>query len=149
MRRSKKNENENTQETQSQRRDRAIVQVPLRDVKPEARQRFEDAWDAREAKVAALKAIKGIAPRSDKDMYPSEGDTLRGSMVRGKDEPAPQPRKVQPEFLQVVPAAEPDATTHDGSPYNPNVEAGEFVAGPETETVDVGGIPTVRRRRRS
>jgi hypothetical protein len=148
MRRSKKNENENTQETQSQRRDRAIVQVRLDEVLPEVRERFERAWDARMAKAKALREIKGDKPCNDANMYPSEGDTLRGSMVRGKDEPAPQRRKVQPEFLQVVPAAEPDASTHDGSPYNPNVEAGEFVAGPETETVDVGGIPTVRRRRR-
>jgi hypothetical protein len=115
------------------RRNAAMVLVRWDEVAEPKKSEIAALWDERERRARELRDIRGDKPRNDAYAVPTEGETLgRGAMVRGKDEPAPKPKKVQGEFLQVVPAESPDATVTDGTTDDAGrVDIGTFVKGPE------------------
>jgi hypothetical protein len=142
--------NESTTESKLQRRDRAIVQVRLDQVIPEVRAEFEARWDRREARARAFREIRNsTGPRNDANAVTSEREAMSGGMRRGKNtvasdvQPGRRPREIGP---VVVRPDEDNLAVSDGV-SDDRSSIGEFVKGPATETVDVGGVPTTRRRR--
>lgn len=136
-------------ETKAQRRDRAIVQVPLRDVKDEPRRAIEAIWDAREAKARELRNIHGTKGRANMKLpAPTADEAMRGAMQRVESKPQTVPKKAKRDLGgSFTRPDEDDTTVSTGPATDDRVNTGEFVRGPETETVDVGGVPVQRRRR--
>jgi hypothetical protein len=140
---------DDTAEQKAARRAAATVLVRLDQVIPEKRAEIERLWDENEERARKFRAIRG-GKVMDANAFPSEGDTLRGAMVRGKDSPQPLPKKSKRDLgfaTEFVRPDEDDTSVSTGPANDDRVALGEFVRGPETETVDVGGVPTVRRRR--